>query len=68
MVHARYSTTEVVRYNRAGKWYVEREGRPRAHVTLAQAVWVAESLRERGGVIFRGVPGGRMFDFKLGGA
>lgn len=67
-VHARSCDGhELVRYERAGKWYVEyADGRPRAAQTLTGACLVAhlwESLQL--GVVLRGQPGGKMFDARL---
>lgn len=47
---------QIVRYDRAGKWYVEyKDGRPCRHVTVQRAADLAvEALT--------GVPGGRRFD------
>lgn len=61
---------EIVRYNRAGKWYCEikenvgRVGLPaeRQHIGVRQAAEQAKSLESRGGTIFIGRPGGQAFD------
>lgn len=64
-VHARSPEMEVVRYDRAGKWYLEPEhfSLPAQHVTVKEAaryaVWAAN---EANGQIFTGLPGGAMFD------
>ena len=64
-VHARYPGMEIVRYDRAGKWYLEPVAAPlrRQQVTLrvaaAQAVWGANN---KGGVVLFGRPGGLRFD------
>jgi hypothetical protein len=64
-VHASNSEAEVVRYDRAGKWYIEPRdpSLQRQHVTVKQAaqyaVWMAENAN---GVIHSGVPGGGSFD------
>lgn len=62
-VHATGTYIEVVRYDRAGKWYIEdrhRGGRER--VSLALAVQIARSLRKAGGKVHLGLPGGGAFD------
>lgn len=62
-VHADVPGQEaVVRYNRQGKWYIEIEG-ARRHVRVADAVARALQLRDMGGVIHLGVPGGSQFDW-----
>ena len=69
-VHARWGSIELVRYDKAGKWYVEipenygRHGLPaeRLHVTLEEAAERALNWSERKGVIYTGVPGGQAFD------
>lgn len=60
-VHARArGGGEVVRYDRAGKWYLENspEG-GRVQITLDEAVFLAI---QDGAEIFLGRPGGRRFD------
>lgn len=65
-VHAEHPDgTQVVRYDKAGKWYVERAGDPRQAVTIAQAV--REALRPSMRVRL-GVPGGATFDRLYSGA
>jgi hypothetical protein len=65
-VHAYGKGYEVVRYDRAGKWYVESVDGSRRAVTLDQAVREAAFVASRGtGDIFWGQPGGRAFDFRL---
>jgi len=62
-VHARTSDGgEVVRYDRAGKWYVEWPGRmrPRRLVTLREAVELAVA-----GQPLLGQAGGKSFDAKV---
>lgn len=62
-VHASHSDgTEVVRYDRAGKWYIERASDPRIAVGLRRAV--REALRS-GMSVYLGLPGGTMFDSKI---
>lgn len=64
-VHAEFpGIAEVVRYNRAGKWYVEfSDGRKRRHVGVLDAAEVAADLVRRGGSIYYGRPGGGKFDY-----
>ena len=71
-VHAEDSRgIQIVRYDRAGKWYVEvpenygRFGLPaeRVHVTVADAAYQAKEWLRRGdGVVYLGRHGGRTFD------
>jgi len=68
-VHARSrGGLEVVRYDRAGKWYLEpgREDLPRQAVTIADAVKTARFIEKDDGEVFRGLPGGSRFDKLLG--
>jgi hypothetical protein len=64
-VHARWAQMEVVRYDRAGKWYLEPVDKelPRQHVRIRKAaeyaVWAALN---RGGYIYTREPGGAAFD------
>lgn len=61
-VHATTSTGgEIVRYDRAGKWYHEHTGDPRKRqrVSLVEAVRIA-SLP--GSTPELGIPGGQLFD------
>ena len=59
-VHARSGDCEVVRYEAAGEWYIERaEGRDRC-ATAASAAWAAVNLSEV--EIVLGLPGGAVFD------
>lgn len=64
-VHAWYEGMEIVRYDRAGKWYLEPidPRLARQHVGVHQAarsaLWGVENAR---GVIYRGAPGGATFD------
>jgi hypothetical protein len=66
-VHARNASIEVVRYDRAGKWYCEsRQGGPRVSLTLDQAVNIGWSIAAAGGGdIVWGQPGGLQFDARL---
>jgi hypothetical protein len=62
-VHARGCTgLEVVRYERAGKWYLEASSHNRVSVTLAVAAERAADLSKDGGEVFLGLPGGSRFD------
>lgn len=54
---------EIVRYGRAGKWYIEgHRDQPRVRITLADAVRLAQ---QDGATAFLGRPGGRSFDAKI---
>jgi len=55
---------EVVRYERAGKWYLEPTNKslPRQLVTITDAVAYAKWLADGDGVIHLGLPGGQRFD------
>lgn len=52
---------EVVRYDRAGKWYLEEPGRRRP-LTLLEAVKEAEWIDYCNGDVRLGLPGGGAFD------
>jgi hypothetical protein len=67
MVHAKtHSGGEIVRYDRAGKWYLEQPGFPRLPVSVSEAAGVAVvNERHAGGTIFLGKPGGRSFDARV---
>jgi hypothetical protein len=61
---------EVVRYDRAGKWYIEplTPGLPRQHVTVTEAAEYAtfpEISSGRKWVYYPGLPGGKQFDRKV---
>lgn len=59
-VHGRTATgSEVVRYDRAGKWYVEGVGLRRAPITVGEAVRLV--LQEYA-TVYTGIPGGTRFD------
>jgi hypothetical protein len=59
-VHARTPAgNEVVRYDRAGKWYVESADLPREKLTIDQAVQMALAP---GTTINFGLSGGSRFD------
>jgi hypothetical protein len=53
---------EIVRYDRAGKWYVEKPGVARRQVSLVQAV---RHATKPGSVVYLGRPGGRTFDSRV---
>lgn len=56
---------EIVRYDRAGKWYCETDG-TRRPIDLATAVTLAADISKRGGgQIFWNRVGGTMFDSRL---
>lgn len=62
-VHAYGRGYEIVRYDRAGKWYVESVDGSRRAVTLDQAVREALHISKRGsGDVHFGLPGGSAFD------
>lgn len=71
-VHATGDVVELVRYERAGKWWVEPRKdaksdrylipKSRVPVSLEQAVSVAIKLEGNGGVVHTGVSGGKRFD------
>jgi hypothetical protein len=64
-VHAGYNGMEIVRYDRAGKWYLEpmRRDLPRQRVTLSQAVDAALwGVANANGFFSPGWPGGNAFD------
>jgi len=59
-VHARmHNGIEVVRYDRAGKWYEEHPDGSRKKPTLGQAV---NDAALPGVTVIFGLPGGSMFD------
>jgi hypothetical protein len=62
VVHASNHEAEIVRYDRAGKWYIEYRDGDRRRISLEQAAKFALQLYERDGVILTGKPGGRAFD------
>jgi hypothetical protein len=56
---------EVVRYDRAGKWYLEwpRERMiPAQHIALGRAIDEAAMAAHEGGHVYLGMPGGGTFD------
>lgn len=59
---------EVVRYERAGKWYLEHPpatGKERTSLTLAGAVQHALAAHRGGGRVFLRRPGGGQFDTRF---
>lgn len=72
-VHAIHPSGEqIVRYDRAGKWYIELvppsvDAPRRKHVGVREAARRARELREQGGEILVGLHGGQMFDRLAGG-
>lgn len=68
MIHAETDVERIVRYNRAGKWYIEGDfdGGWRMQVPISQAVARAIQLRDFfGGKIHLGCPGGQTFDARV---
>lgn len=62
-VHAESDVLEVVRYDRAGKWYLEQKNSDnRQYATLRQAVRAAKWCRRSGGSVYLDLPGGGRFD------
>ena len=64
-VHALLDDEQIVRYDRAGKWYIEfspPRGRSARHVTVREAARRAVEMKEQGGTIFTDRPGGGSFD------
>ncbi len=63
-VFAETAEKQVVRYDRAGKWWIEYRGRlllPGRQVSLREAVRTALEMANSGGVIFDRNPGGKAF-------
>lgn len=61
-VHASTDKVEVVRYDRAGRWYIEwKDGSKRQRSSITEAVQMAVDL---GATHHEGVPGGGAFDRK----
>jgi hypothetical protein len=59
---------EVVRYERAGKWYLEPPthlGLQRQHVKISGAAQYAQWIAANGGAVFFGLPGGSAFDAQV---
>jgi hypothetical protein len=62
-VHARFPWgTEVVRYERAGKWYLEARDGARDSIKFLTAVHYGRKAANQGGEVFFGVSGGTRFD------
>ena len=64
-VHARYRDMEIVRYNRAGKWYLEPTiaGLKRQQVGIKRAVASAQwGIEFANGYWNESLPGGSTFD------
>lgn len=67
-VHAQSGEEFLVRYNRAGHWYVEyvpARYRPRRRVDIRQAVDLAADMLREGGQVHLGLHGGKRFDALL---
>lgn len=65
-VHASDAAYEVVRYDRAGKWYLEaKDGSSRGHISLSEAIRFAMDLQSSGGMIHFRRPGGTTFDARV---
>ena len=57
---------EVVRYNKAGKWYCELRGDNRRPISLTVAVDLGVHIARTGtGQVFWNVPGGKQFDARV---
>lgn len=66
VVHARSkSGDEIVRYDKAGKWWLERADGTRAPLKLPTAVSEAIEFSKTGGTIFENRYGGTMFEAKV---
>jgi hypothetical protein len=72
IVHARSGSgeTEVVRYDRQGRWYLEeRQAGIRIRMkTVQMAAEIALDLEDHGGEVLFGQPGGLQFEAKVNGA
>lgn len=74
-IHARKQGVDIVRYDKAGKWYVEiaadygRRGLPaeRKPVKIREAALHARGLIARGATHHAGIPGGQAFDRLVAG-
>lgn len=66
-VHATYPFREIVRYDRAGKWYLEptHPGSKRLRMSVTQAAKLAVRRLDSGGQVFFNRPGGQVFDKKV---
>lgn len=56
---------EIVRYDKAGKWWLERADGTRASLKIGEAVEQAISFARAGGKIHTRRPGGKSFDVKV---
>lgn len=63
-VHAGLGDEQVVRYALAGKWYIE-SGDMRFGINTRYAARRAVQLKEKGGFIHLGIPGGSAFDRRV---
>ena len=62
-VHAEFpGVSEVVRYDLSGKWYIEPAASKRRLVGVLDAADEAVRLRNLGGRVHLGLPGGKLFD------
>jgi|JI10StandDraft_1071094.scaffolds.fasta_scaffold14615_9 hypothetical protein len=64
-VPSRGGHLELVRYDRAGKWYIEGtlpEHGLRSSVSVQEAISCARKWMRRGGSHYAGLPGGQVFD------
>ena len=63
-VHAAYDGIEIVRYNRAGRWYAEpTDGGKRTQLTIRKAAQLAVQGEQTGqGTIRFHLPGGDAFE------
>jgi len=64
-VHAQYADMEIVRYDRAGKWYLEPTipGLKRQHVSIKRAATSAKwGIQFANGSWSERLPGGSAFD------
>jgi hypothetical protein len=64
-IHAELDDEKVVRYDRAGKWWIEYEPvqlRPGRHIRIDHAALRAYQMEQEGGTIYLGKPGGSAFD------
>lgn len=68
-VHATNDLWEIVRYDRAGKWYLEPTDKAptvkRRPIKLAEAVELAMELWNNGGTVHFGRQGATAFDRKI---
>lgn len=60
IVHGLYDGGEIVRYDRAGKWYLEGPLKRRLHLVVAEAAALAAS-----GTWYSDRSGGQAFDAKV---